>query len=524
MPAKAIEEKIERLLEGAMSKFACTAGIAIAATLLTALYAEVAKSAPRAAGAPHVSVAPHFGDTTSHVGGAPHFDAAPHISYHPTISRPTIHPSFNGSAGTTHGLNHPAFPFGAPAGGAGDATATVPSNAGKMNQMLRIAVHAEDHRVAAVREELSSPKTARTLRDARALRDAHTRALLTAHAATAGWDRARKGWGRHHNGGYGWVGPLFWPFAYYDLYDYALWGDYDDAFWDFGYDDVYSGLFSPYGPDTLAAYLRQTVEGQASASTTPLMQMCGSDSRDIDGLPLNQVEQVIQPTDAQRAALDDLVSASAKAAQTIAAACPTDIALTAPKRLAAMQQRIEAMIAAVKILQPPLDKLYGLLSDEQKARLTALGEDHRSSSSGTLAQNCDATAFTWPSTEIDQMVHPNDAQQQALVALKHASDEAANMLKASCPSAEPLTAPARLAAVANRLDTLLQAIKTVRAALDPLYTSLSDDQKASFDAIGLQQQTSELEPSNTVTKHLRRHVGHVGRIGGIIRHWLPSVR
>lgn len=255
-----------------------------------------------------------------------------------------------------------------------------------------------------------------------------------------------------------------------------------------------------------------------------LALMCGSDSRDINDLPLNQVEQVIRPTDAQRAALDDLISASAKAAQTIAAACPTDIALTAPKRLAAMQQHIEAMIAAVKILQPPLDKLYGLLSNEQKARLTALGEDYRPSTGGALAQNCDATAFTWPTTEIDKIVHPNDAQQQALVALTQASSQATDMLKASCLSAAPLTAPARLAAVATRLDSILQAIGTVRAALDSFYMSLSDDQKASFDAIG-QQQTSELkEPGSVATRHYRRHVGRISRIGSIIRHWLSIVR
>lgn len=90
------------------------------------------------------------------------------------------------------------------------------------------------------------------------------------------------GWWRHHNGGYGWVGPLFWPFAYYDLYDYTLWGDYDDAFWNYGYDDVYAGLFSPYGSNTLAGYLPQTAqEGtneneQVGAATAPLAQMCGS--------------------------------------------------------------------------------------------------------------------------------------------------------------------------------------------------------------------------------------------------------
>ena len=60
------------------------------------------------------------------------------------------------------------------------------------------------------------------------------------------------------------------------------------------------------------------------------------------------------PNDAQRAALDDLANASVKAAQDIKAACPTQIALTAPARLAAMQQRIEAMISAVDTVQPPL--------------------------------------------------------------------------------------------------------------------------------------------------------------------------
>ena len=40
-----------------------------------------------------------------------------------------------------------------------------------------------------------------------------------------------------------------------------------------------------------------------------------------------------------------------------------------------MQKRIEAMIAAVATVQPPLEKFFGLLSDEQKARLTALGEN-----------------------------------------------------------------------------------------------------------------------------------------------------
>jgi hypothetical protein len=49
--------------------------------------------------------------------------------------------------------------------------------------------------------------------------------------------------------------PLFWPFAYFDMYNYAMWGyGYDDSFWGYSYDDIYAGMFSPYGYDDLAGY------------------------------------------------------------------------------------------------------------------------------------------------------------------------------------------------------------------------------------------------------------------------------
>jgi hypothetical protein len=37
-----------------------------------------------------------------------------------------------------------------------------------------------------------------------------------------------------------------------------------------------------------------------------------------------------------------------------------------------MQQRLNAMLEAVKIVQPALDKFYGSLTDEQKARFNQL--------------------------------------------------------------------------------------------------------------------------------------------------------
>ena len=366
-----------------------------------------------------------------------------------------------------------------------------------------------------------------------ALRNPGTRAQIAASAATAGWhgrDR-RGGWWRHGNGGYGWVGPLFWPFAYYDISDYAMWG-YDPSFWDYGYGDLYAGIFAPYGYDDLAGYL-PPAGGGASAGTAPatsaspaanpvpdeLSQMCGEDGRDIAGLPIDQIQQAIQPNDAQRAALDDLANASVRAAQSIKAACPMQIVLTAPGRLAAMQARLEAMIAAVNIVQSPLDRFYALLNDEQKARFTALGQDQREGrGGGQLAPGCGGTqpgATEWPTAEIEARLHPTEAQRASLANLKDASAKAAEMLKASCAPDTTLTPPARLAAVGQRLDTMLKAVETVKAALDDFYQDLTDEEKAQFEAIGPGRGVSSSDENTTTSRHYRRR--HHASIGGIVR-------
>ena len=327
------------------------------------------------------------------------------------------------------------------------------------------------------------------------------------------------------------------------MYDYAMWGDnYDDSFWGYGYDDIYVSLFAPYAYDDLTGYLPEyasapqgTTGATPPASVTPsiatgqLAEMCGQDSHDIAGLPIDQFQQAIQPTETQQAALDDLANASLKAAQDIKAACPTDIALTAPSRLAAMQQRIEAMIAAVAIVQPALEKFYDLLSDEQKARLTALGNDQNQTQAadkpvGSLAKSCGSaqpSMTEWPTAEIDQAVHPTEAQRASLTALQNASAKAADMLKAACLTDDPLTPPARLAAVGKRLDTMLQAVKTVRSALNDFYGSLSDEQKARFEAIG-PQRTSQLESLDVVHTTVRRH--GINPVGQIIRRLMSFTR
>ena len=204
------------------------------------------------------------------------------------------------------------------------------------------------------------------------------RRQIVAAAALAGWHGGRiaNGWWRHGDGGYGWVGPLFWPFAIYDIYDYSIWGD-GIGFWDYGYPDIYAAIFAPYGHDDLAAYTGPSPLDRRHRRVPPLPQFCSDDSGEIAGLPIDQIAQAIQPNEVLRAALDDLANALTSAARMIRASCPTQTAFTAPERLAVMQRRIEAMIKAESAVQQPLGKFYDLLDDEQEARLNALGEDRR---------------------------------------------------------------------------------------------------------------------------------------------------
>ena len=467
----------------------------------------------------------HVGGGHPGGGGGAHFGGGGgrHISGRSAISRSVAQPSSHGNRAAVHTpvVHTPAN------NSVGERTPL--KSTGNATRNANVNPNLRSH---AVRNTLNSAAVAGVLHNRDALRHPNNRAHITASAAMAGWHNGHgNGWWRHGSGGYGWVGPLYWPFAYYDLYDYAMWGPgYDNSFWGYGYGDIYAGIFAPYGYDDLTGYLPQRASSNSSdvgqpapapvatAAPDQLAQMCGEDSRDIAGLPIDQFKQAIQPTDEQSSALDDLANASVKAAQDIRAACPADIALTAPSRLAAMQQRIEAMIAAVQTVQPPLEKFYGLLSDEQKARLTALGNDERQSTTtdkavtGSLDQNCGAAqpgVMEWPTAEIDQTVHPTDAQRVSLVALQNATAQAADLLKASCVSNDPLTPPARLAAVGQQLDTMLQAVKIVSSALNDFYGTLSDEQKAQFEAIGPQRMTQLKSPevAPTTKGHGHRHHG-----------------
>jgi hypothetical protein len=301
---------------------------------------------------------------------------------------------------------------------------------------------------------------------------------------------------------FGWFGPVYWPYAYDTIFVgmfwpyYAPYYTYYDPFWDYGYPDIYAGLFSPYYYDDVLlpppprrryASAPPATSSDMTGALREVSPACGDDSRDVAGIPVEDITAAVQPNEAQRAALDELGNASVKAAQTVKAACPTSIAMTSIGRLDAMAQRVDAMLKAVTMLREPLDKFYGSLSDEQKARFNALGDNQeRRGDQRALGRSCSGAseATAWPAAQIQGSVRPSRQQAAGLEALHRATDQAADILKSSCPSGTPATPTARLAAMQARLEAMRDAIQTVRTPLATFYGSLSDEQKAQFNSIG----------------------------------------
>jgi len=306
-------------------------------------------------------------------------------------------------------------------------------------------------------------------------------------ANTAFHSFMRGAWHRNHH--LGWVGPLFWPYAFGDFFYCGLW-PYDycyyDPFWEYGYADIYEGIFSPY--DYNEYVQGPSAPARMTALTQSVAQSCTQEAAEVTGWPIDQIQTAVEPSEQQSALLDALGNAIVKAGDVIKSHCPTTVSFTPTGRIAEMQERLEGLVAAVNIVEPPLTKFYDALSDEQKARFNGIGAPGGSGAAQRTSQTpqsqCGENVMAWPADRIDHVVQPTDAQRPKLEALQTAAGEAADAIKAACPSELPGTPPARLAAEAKRLQAMLQAVKTIRPPLDDFYSSLSDDQKARFNTMG----------------------------------------
>jgi hypothetical protein len=330
---------------------------------------------------------------------------------------------------------------------------------------------------------------------------AQVRAALAAREN--GW-APRHAWKRGHRAVFvAWLGPVFWPYAYSDIFSYTFWPQaYDPGYWAYAYDDfvdtVFWGTSSPYSayaryPESGAVITDSRSRKPASVSRQTVRQLCGEPGEGVTAWPIASITRAVQPTPEQRTLLDELKAAAAKAAGVFKESCTDSYAMTPPGRLRAMTGRVSATLEAVKIVRPALEQFYNSLNDEQKARFNALGPDVGERSQKPQQQDANAQAEACgepksgltqlPIERIEAVIHPAGKQKEALERLSQATKSAVEKLQAACPDDVPLTPVGRLEAMEKRLDAMLQAAALVQPALDEFYAELSNEQKARFNTL-----------------------------------------
>ena len=217
----------------------------------------------------------------------------------------------------------------------------------------------------------------------------------------------------------GFIGPLFWPYAYDDFLNYTFYPYAYDAFWPGAYDDVYDGITGVYGAGIAPGYAGSATgpayvgtSGRLSAMLeavrtvrAPLAKfyallndeqkarfnalssgedqnepgrrrslsvLCSERVSGISSVPIRRMELTVRPDEGQRASLRALQDAIAQAGELLKTDCPTYRPITPVVRIDAMEQRLDTMLRAINIVQPALQKFYGSLTDEQKERFNRL--------------------------------------------------------------------------------------------------------------------------------------------------------
>jgi hypothetical protein len=287
---------------------------------------------------------------------------------------------------------------------------------------------------------------------------------------------------------------IFWPDAADDLVGYVLFPKGNDRFWAHGYDSIVAAAFAASDADDRTAKRSRPAGDQVSDAASPATappasaDLCGNISATAaaDAL-IERIERLIEPSASQRDALEQLRAALAQTIERINATCPAAAPATLTQRLAAIQGRIWAMHDALFTLRLPLESFYNSLTDEQQRRLRRdepASQELAANVTDGRAQTCAEPAAGIADgimRAIGRAVPPSGPQRAGLDALRQNSAAVAKLVAGSCPGDPRLSPMDRFAAATDRLDVMPFAVMGMGPALQQLYDSLDDKQKAGLN-------------------------------------------
>src|SRR5215471_5132859 len=121
-----------------------------------------------------------------------------------------------------------------------------------------------------------------------------------------------------------------------------------------------------------------STEGAPTAAN--MTAACSQQGGGFIDLPVQRIEQVVQPTAQQQSAFDNLKKAAQKAGDQLQASCPTAVPKSPVARVDTVETRLTAMTDAIKSVRPDLSNFYASLSDEQKAKFNTMGPPPKAAS------------------------------------------------------------------------------------------------------------------------------------------------
>jgi LTXXQ motif family protein len=241
-----------------------------------------------------------------------------------------------------------------------------------------------------------------------------------------------------------------------------------------------------------------------SAVVRQLMFDCEREVMELKSFPVESISLIISPNEVQSQSLADISKLSAETGDKLAKSCPAGIPASLNSRLEGLEQELHAVQLAVDELEPALQMLYDLLSDEQKARLVAqsvLGRSNYRASDPSWSRRRhsmappDAPRFGarpklwdcaewqgrlrwWPVWQVEVEMRIAPRQRAPLYEFVAVMQRAADALADACPQKTMMTPVAAADEAKRRIEALLQSIALIRPALGRFDSVLDAGQRA----------------------------------------------
>ena len=163
-------------------------------------------------------------------------------------------------------------------------------------------------------------------------------------------DHPRRAWQRGLRAAFvPWFGPVFWPYAYSDIFEYTFWpGGYDDGYWAYAYDDFFDGVFwGEQGPPRRNMSIAEPATAPAAAAPTradyaAVQNLCTQPGNGITAWPFAEIEQKVG-LNAEQKRCSMTCARRGGRRRRFKASCPAENAfpMTPPGRLQAMRARLK---------------------------------------------------------------------------------------------------------------------------------------------------------------------------------------